>query len=176
MPLAINTVASLLANKSAERGQWEQVRDSMASGLHSQLVRDILLLSYYDLPYHLKSCFLYLCIFPEDCKIEREKLIWRWIAEGFITGEIGQPLDQVGDNYFNELINRSLIQPIDIMYDGTAKTCRIHDMVLDLIISLCAEQNFISIVEGQVYKFPAKRIRRLSLLSSTLEDNVLQGL
>lgn len=176
LPLAINTIASLLANKSNDIDQWEQVRDSMVSGLdsQSQLVRDILLLSYYDLPYHLKSCFLYLCIFPEDCKIRREKLIWRWIAEGFITDAMGQTLDQTGENYFSDLINRSLIQPIDITYDGMARACRIHDMVLDLIISLCTEQNFVTVVEGQVYKCSTKKIRRLSLLSSFLENDVLQ--
>uniref|UniRef100_K3ZDG9 AAA+ ATPase domain-containing protein n=1 Tax=Setaria italica TaxID=4555 RepID=K3ZDG9_SETIT len=154
--------------------QWEQVRDSMVSGHNSHLVQDILLLSYYDLPYHLTSCFLYLSIFPEDCKISKEKLIWRWIAEGFIPDVIGQTLDQIGDNYFNDLINRSLIQPIDIMYDGTARACRIHDMVLDLIISLCTEQNFVTVVDEQVYKWSTNKIRRLSLLSSFLENDVLQ--
>ncbi|PAN20817.1 hypothetical protein PAHAL_3G413400 [Panicum hallii] len=175
LPLAINTVASLLANKSEAIDQWEQVRDSMVSGLNS-LVRDILLLSYYDLPYHLKSCFLYLSIFPEDCKIKRDKLIWRWIAEGFIPDVMGQTLDQTGDNYFNDLINRSLIQPIDIAYDGMARACRIHDMVLDLIISLCTEQNFVTIVDGQVYKCSTNKIRRLSLLSGFLENDVLQNI
>ena len=174
LPLAINTVASLLANRSNDIDQWEQVRDSMVSGLHSQLVRDILMLSYYDLPHHLKSCFLYLCIFPEDCKIAREKLIWRWIAEGFITNEIGQTLDQTGENYFNDLINRSLIQPIDIMYNGMARACRLHDTVLDLIISLSTEQNFVTVVEGEVFKCSGNKIRRLSLLSSFLENDVLQ--
>ncbi|RCV18500.1 hypothetical protein SETIT_3G305800v2 [Setaria italica] len=174
LPLAINTIASLLANKSDAIDQWEQVRDSMVSGHNSHLVQDILLLSYYDLPYHLTSCFLYLSIFPEDCKISKEKLIWRWIAEGFIPDVIGQTLDQIGDNYFNDLINRSLIQPIDIMYDGTARACRIHDMVLDLIISLCTEQNFVTVVDEQVYKWSTNKIRRLSLLSSFLENDVLQ--
>ncbi|WVZ90282.1 hypothetical protein U9M48_036592 [Paspalum notatum var. saurae] len=174
MPLAINTIASLLANKSDAIDQWEQVRDSMVSGINSELVRDILLLSYYDLPYHLQSCFLYLSIFPEDCKIQKEKLIWRWIAEGFITDAMGQTLEQTGDNYFNDLINRSLIEPIDLAYDGTARACRIHDMVLDLIISLCAEQNFVTIIEGQTYKCSANKIRRVSLLSRFLENDVLQ--
>lgn len=86
-------------------------------------------------------------------------------------------MDQTGDNYFNDLINRSLIQPIDIMYDGMARACRLHDMVLDLIISLSTEQNFVTVVEGEgeeVYKCSANKIRRLSLLSSFLEDDVLQ--
>jgi hypothetical protein len=163
LPLAITTIASLLANRNSDaKEQWEQVKDSMVSILNAQYVGDILLLSYYDLPCHLKTCFLYLSVFPEDYRIDREELIWMWIAEGFITQVKGQSLEQIGENYFNDLINRSLIQPIDMMYDGRAGGCQVHDMVLDLIISQSTEQNFTTIVEGHVYKCSSNKIRRLS--------------
>lgn len=163
LPLAIITIASLLANRNSDaKEQWEQVKDSMVSILNAQYVGDILLLSYYDLPCHLKTCFLYLSVFPEDYRIDREELIWMWIAEGFITQVKGQSLEQIGENYFNDLINRSLIQPIDMMYDGRAGGCQVHDMVLDLIISQSTEQNFTTIVEGHVYKCSSNKIRRLS--------------
>ena len=127
LPLAIISIASLLAGKS-NMDQWEQVYSSMSSAFSHKGMRDILLLSYYDLPHHLKTCLLYLSMFPEDYEIEREELIWRWIAEGFVTEVRGQTVDQIAENYFNELINRSLIQPVDIRYDGRAYACRVHDM------------------------------------------------
>ena len=88
--------------------QWEQVYNSMSSAFSHQGMRDILLLSYYDLPHHLKTCLLYLSMFPEDYEIEREELIWRWIAEGFVTEVRGQTVDQIAENYFNELIERRI--------------------------------------------------------------------
>ena len=127
LPLAIISIASLLAGKS-NMDQWEQVYNSMSSAFSHQGMRDILLLSYYDLPHHLKTCLLYLSMYPEDYRIGREELIWRWIAEGFVTEVRGQTVDQIAENYFNELINRSLIQPVDIRYDGRAYACRVHDM------------------------------------------------
>lgn len=98
LPLAIIGIASLLASKSNAKEQWDQVYNSIGYAFSSQGMRDILLLSYYDLPYHLKTCLLYLSIYPEDSRIKREELIQRWIAEGFITQVRGQKLDQIGDN------------------------------------------------------------------------------
>jgi disease resistance protein RPM1 len=110
-------------------------------------MRKILLLSYYDLPSHLKTCLVYLSIFPEDYEIEKYRLIWRWAAEGFIQQDKkagNQSFLEIGESCFNELLNRSLIQPALMGKDGEPHACRVHDAVLDLIISLSEEECFIT--------------------------------
>jgi hypothetical protein len=143
LPLAIITVASLLANKASTKEEWLRIRNSIGSALEKdsemEEMKKILFLSYNDLPYHLKTCLLYLSIFPEDYKIKRDRLVRRWIAEGFITTEGGQDPQEVGEAYFSDLINRSLIIPVDIQFDGRADACHVHDMILDLIISKSLE-------------------------------------
>jgi hypothetical protein len=37
-------------------------------------------------------------MYPEDYKIQREELTWRWIAEGFITGARGQTMEQIAES------------------------------------------------------------------------------
>jgi hypothetical protein len=171
LPLAIITIASLLAGKS-NKDQWEQVYNSINSAFSHQGMRDILLLGYYDLPYNLKTCLLYLSMYPEDYEIDREELTWRWIAEGFITEVRGQSVEQTAESYFNELVNRSSIQPIYIQYDGKAEACRVHDMVLELIVSLSAEENFACIVEGKSYSGSGHKICRLSVQTKHVGDEV----
>lgn len=175
LPLAIITMASLLVNKPQTKEQWEKYRDSIVE--NDPIVnrmQKILSLSYADLPHHLKTCLLYLSTFPEDCIIERDRLVRRWIAEGFIATESGCSLEEVGEDYFNELISRSLIQVVGIKYDDRANTCRIHDMVLDLIVSKSIEENFITFIgyHNRVCGLQDK-VRRLSLNFHHQEGNTI---
>ncbi|KAJ1273849.1 hypothetical protein BS78_05G016400 [Paspalum vaginatum] len=154
VPLAIITIASLLASKGTNKMEWFEVCSSIGVGLESSLdvenMRKILSFSYYGLPSYLRKCLLYLSMFPEDYKISKDRLIWMWIAEDFIEHEKqGKSLFEVGEGYFNELINTSMIQPV---YEDYAKyasvvvSCRIHDMILDLVRSLSDEQNFVTTI------------------------------
>lgn len=121
-PLAIITIASLLANKGKTKEEWDMVHNSIGSTLEKdpdvEEMRRILSLSYDDLPHHLKTCLLYLSIFPEDYEIERDQVVKRWIAEGFIDTAGDQEAEVTGECHFNDLINRSMIQPVKVQYDG----------------------------------------------------------
>ncbi|PIA32826.1 hypothetical protein AQUCO_04300035v1, partial [Aquilegia coerulea] len=95
----------------------------------------ILALSYTDLPDYLKSCFLYLGIFPEDFEIDVRKLILLWVVQDFVQMHGEQKTEDVAEDCFIELIHRSLIQVAKRKYHGgPAETCRVHDLLRDLAI------------------------------------------
>ncbi|KAL6844717.1 hypothetical protein ACP4OV_025376 [Aristida adscensionis] len=120
VPLAIITIASLLASKRRDKIEWYNVCNSISIGLEKnnldvKNMRKILSLSYYDMPSYLRTCMLYLSVFPEDYKIKKDHLIWMWIAEGFIHGEEqGVALFELGESYLNELINRKKIRRLSL--------------------------------------------------------------
>ena len=108
VPLAIITIASLLATKWGNKIKWSKVCNSLGTGLEDSLdvsnMRMILSLSYYDMPSHLRTCLLYLSVFPEDYKIDKVRFIEMWIADGFVQcGKQGQSLFEAGEIYFNDL-------------------------------------------------------------------------
>ncbi|XP_020187296.1 disease resistance protein RGA5 [Aegilops tauschii subsp. strangulata] len=172
LPLAIITIGSLLACQERSRKGWESIRDSL--GAHSatnpslEEMKSILNLSYMHLPAYLRACFLYLGMYVEDYVISRDDLVRQWIAEGLVGNLHGQDLEAVGRNYFNELINRSMIQPWQTEY-GEVLYCKVHDLMLDLILSKCDRNNFLSVAysyEGMARLHGSKyKVRRLSLSS-----------
>uniref|UniRef100_A0A453GSN7 NB-ARC domain-containing protein n=1 Tax=Aegilops tauschii subsp. strangulata TaxID=200361 RepID=A0A453GSN7_AEGTS len=111
-------------------------------------MRPILNLSYKNLPHHLKTCFLYLGMFLEDSEISRHELVRLWVSEGFVSKARRQSPEQTAISYFNELVNRSLIQPVWIHTDGSVRSCKLHDMLSDLILYKSAQENFITIVDN----------------------------
>ncbi|SPT15882.1 unnamed protein product [Triticum aestivum] len=167
VPLAIITIASLLSHKSKNIHEWDTVNKSIGSGLEKfpnmENMRQILSISYYDLPSHLKPCFLYLSVYPEDYAILSDHLVRRWIAEGFVHGSDVDTLYKVGFGYFNDLINRSLVQPQHVDSRGNVGACRVHDMVLDLITSLSTEENFVTTLDSHQPSDLSKKIHRLSI-------------
>ncbi|KAK1629309.1 hypothetical protein QYE76_003624 [Lolium multiflorum] len=167
VPLAIIAIASLLAGKPIE--DWPKVYNSIGFGhghsIHIDNTRNILLLSYYDLPCHLRTCLLYLGLFPADSEIEKYALIWKWIAEGFVHEKYGMGLFASGESCFDELINRCLIQPVKLPHEEFIHACRVHDLVLDMILSLSKQENFVAAFHGnEQSSFSQSKPRRLAII------------
>uniref|UniRef100_M8B726 Disease resistance protein RPM1 n=1 Tax=Aegilops tauschii TaxID=37682 RepID=M8B726_AEGTA len=169
LPLAIITISSLLASQRSKlKEQWEHVLNSLGSNLevHPTLegMRQILSLSYKNLPHYLKPCMLYMGIYPEDYTIGKSDLVRQWVAQDFISKAHGRDPEDVAEGYFNELVNRSIVQPVDTNSSEEVLSCRIHDMMLDLIIHKCREENFITTIDD-LHDMAGlhDRVRRLSL-------------
>lgn len=147
LPLAIVAVGGLLATKERVIPEWQKVVNSldstMASDPHVKNVTKILSLSFHDLPYDLKACFLYFGMLPEDFSIKRSRIIRLWVAQGFVQEKRGfMTLEEAAEECLNELIRRSLVQVDEASMKGIPKTCRVHDLVRDVILSRSEELSF----------------------------------
>ncbi|KAL5833951.1 hypothetical protein ACOSQ3_017625 [Xanthoceras sorbifolium] len=142
LPLAIIVLGGLLSTKKPQ--EWRVVRDHIWQRLKDDSVEisNLLALSFDDLSYQLKQCFLYIGLFPEDFEINVEKLIHLFVAEGFISQDEDHTMEDVAKDYLDQLINRSLIQ-VDKIRWGRVATCRVHDLLRDLAIEKAKNLNFV---------------------------------
>ncbi|CAN6229096.1 unnamed protein product [Urochloa humidicola] len=144
LPLAIVSVGNLLSLKEKSEFAWKNVHDSLMWDESTDhgigQVSSILNLSIDDLPYHLKRCFLYCSIYPEDFFVKRNILIRMWIAEGFVEEKNHATMEDVADDYLNQLAQRSLLQVVMRNEFGRAKRFQIHDLIRELLLSRSAKE------------------------------------
>ncbi|CAL5347912.1 unnamed protein product [Camellia sinensis] len=154
LPLAIVAIGSLLSTKN--KGSELERNPKLTS------IRKILLFSFNDLPQYLKSCFLYFGIMPEDYSIKAARLIRLWTAEGFVEDQKGKTMEEVAEEYLNELIHRYLVLVSSTKFDRRVQRCRVHDVVREIIRSMFEEFSFCQILEEENSSFN-DTTRRLSM-------------
>lgn len=152
LPLATISIASLLSSQPViKMDLLTYLCDSLSSCLWtspSEGTRQVLNLSYNNLPHYLKICLLCLNMCPEGHTIWKDDLVKQWVAEGFIHTTEGQDMEKVAASYFDELINRRFIQPLCIKYNNEVLSCTVHDVVHDLIAEKCSEENFNIVIDS----------------------------
>uniref|UniRef100_A0A0E0QTW0 Uncharacterized protein n=1 Tax=Oryza rufipogon TaxID=4529 RepID=A0A0E0QTW0_ORYRU len=181
LPLAISTIGGLLANRPKTGIEWIKLDEHLGAELESSDLRNItkVIVSSYDgLPYYLKSIFLYLSIFPENHEIRCTRLLRRWMAEGFIAKNRDMPVEEVGQRFYNELINRSMIQPSKkrISPSVSVDRCRVHSMVLQIILSKSIEENQLFIIKKHCNEVPQSKIRHLVVSRWKRRDERLENI
>ncbi|XP_057503192.1 disease resistance protein RPP13-like [Actinidia eriantha] len=145
LPLAIIVLGGLLSRKHPD--EWPKVQEHIWRHVREDNthVEHLLALSFQDLPHHMKSCFLYLGLFPEDIEIDACKLCRLWVAEGFI--KLDEDSEEMAAEYLKELCDRSLLQVAGKKWRRII-SCRIHDLLRDFAIQKSKELNFLQFYDG----------------------------
>ncbi|XP_034680278.1 putative disease resistance RPP13-like protein 1 isoform X2 [Vitis riparia] len=137
LPLAAKALGGLLRPEQRE-DKWKSILTSKVWNLPSDKcgILPALRLSYNHLPSHLKRCFTYCAIFPQDYEFKKEELILLWMAEGLIQqSNEDEKMEDLGDDYFCELLSRSFFQ------SSSSNKSRfvMHDLINDLANSIAGD-------------------------------------
>ncbi|XP_027768757.1 putative disease resistance RPP13-like protein 1 isoform X2 [Solanum pennellii] len=127
LPLALKALAGILRSKS-EVDEWRYILRSEIWELPScsNGILPALMLSYNDLPAHLKQCFAYCAIYPKDYQFCKDQVIHLWIANGLVHQF------HSGNQYFIELRSRSLFEMASKPSERDVEGFLMHDLVNDL--------------------------------------------
>lgn len=108
LPLAIRCIGRTLRGQEPTRHDWEKINRTAFQDLSPE-EQYIINMSFQDLPSHMRQCFLYCSIFPEDFLMERQYIIEQWISEGFIHKKRKSNLEEAAESCYYELIGRGLL-------------------------------------------------------------------
>ncbi|PKI47113.1 hypothetical protein CRG98_032526 [Punica granatum] len=183
VPLAIKTIGRLLVFLRDTEEDWLNFKDNDLSTINQEEgdIMPSLKLSYDFLPSHLKQCFAYCCLFPKDYELDPSELIHLWMAQGFIKplGNRKTQLEDVGHDYFMELLLRSFFQDIEEDPDGNIVRCKMHDLMHDLAQNLRAlrvHMARITVISSSIGKLKHMRSLDLSWNHFQYLPNSISGL
>jgi Leucine-rich repeat (LRR) protein len=138
VPLAIRTIGSLLGSQNPET-EWLSFKNKELSKISQKEngILPTLKLSYDHLSSELKHCFAYCSLFPKDYWIDKSTLIQLWIAQGFfMSSDQNRNLEDVGHEYFMDLLWRSFFQEAKTDEFSNVIKCKMHDLMHDLAVSV----------------------------------------
>lgn len=165
-PLATIIIASVLAGQPYNSDLWRHIKEFLyaRNNLRSEdLLREIIGLGYNSLSQQLKTCLLYLSLYPEGYIFLKIDLVKQWTAEGFIAAVEENDINKVAESNFDKLVSRGFVQP-NLNFSDELKFFTVHSTIFEFIKSKSIEENFTTVIDYSetVPKLSAK-VRRLSL-------------
>ncbi|ONI25134.1 hypothetical protein PRUPE_2G283200 [Prunus persica] len=94
------------------------------------------------------------------------RLIRLWMAEGLVKSKKGKTSEEVEEEYLTELIHRSLVQVSRVYIDGKARSCRVHDLLCEVLLRRGMESSFCHMLSEHESNFTPVT-RRFSIDSSS---------
>ncbi|XP_072973485.1 disease resistance protein RPM1-like [Typha angustifolia] len=86
-----------------------------------------------------------------------------WVAEGLVATKRAKTLEEVAEEYLNELIDRCLLQVVERNDFGRVRTYRMHDLVRELAVLTSAKENFCVTYDKSQVRIVDQNVRRMSL-------------
>uniref|UniRef100_A0A0D9W1U1 Uncharacterized protein n=1 Tax=Leersia perrieri TaxID=77586 RepID=A0A0D9W1U1_9ORYZ len=120
--------------------------------------------SYQHLNVQVRRCFAYCSLFPQGNMFKRDELIDLWMTESFVkTNDSAELMEDVCQNYFEELVSCSFLQPKDV-YGSKNKWFGMHDLLHELAAMVAGTDCF-RVETGDMKEFPTD-VRHLFVCSN----------
>ncbi|KAK2386215.1 putative disease resistance RPP13 protein [Trifolium repens] len=112
-PIVAKTIGGVLSS-DIDSKHWNAILNDTIWDVSNNNVMSELLFSYQCIPPHLKRCFTYCSIFSKGYRFDKNHMVLLWMAHGFIENSVvGKAAEEVGSDYFVELLSRSLIGQVN---------------------------------------------------------------
>jgi Leucine-rich repeat (LRR) protein len=124
LPLALKVIGAAMFGKTSDEREWKPLLKKLKESRMQERTMKNELYEHLKLGYdvlkeadpRLQDCFTYFAAFPEDHKVEFQVLLWCWIGEGLVPGDVEDDPEIDAYDLLMKLRRRSLIESIQ-MFD-----------------------------------------------------------
>ncbi|KAI0503614.1 hypothetical protein KFK09_014548 [Dendrobium nobile] len=166
-PLAAKVIGGVLNSLDLDARRWREVLESNLLDRNS--IHSILSLSYIVLPNHLRNCFAFCCMFPEDHEFDKDDLVRVWIALGFIQPSQGMTMEDIGGMHFDVLVKKALFDKFEIKKDFEVvgyNYYKMHDLIHESASNFFAQACGKLVDDEESSLKISETIRHLSILNA----------
>lgn len=149
---------------------WEATLNSDLCGLPEAEdgILSSLWLSYLHLLGHLKWCFSYCSVLPKNYEFEEEELVLLWMAEGLIGYQTGVDMEDLGRQYFHDLLSRLLFR-----YASDHESRFVMHDHIHYLARFVAGKSYVNIEDGLKVDSSFENVRHLSYDASLCSGNLI---
>ncbi|CAN6242003.1 unnamed protein product [Urochloa humidicola] len=151
-PLNLKAIGGLLCHADSIPIELDKFEGSV---MPLQLCHDVL-------PIHLKKCLAFCSLFPQGYIFDKHHMVLQWIAHGCVRCAEGCRHEDIGVEYFNELLCRCFFQYSPVHNDRFV----MHELMYKVVASASRDKYFKS--EDPTNSIP-ENILHLSLVSSQFQ-------
>lgn len=140
LPLAANLVGGILRGKGVD--EWRLIQESFSNVVCGEnTTLQLLGFSFNQLPSaSLKKCFAYCSIFAKGSELEREQVVQLWMAEGYLEPNKKIDMEDMGNTFFNLLLQSSLFQDVKKDVYNNVICCKMHDLVHEALCHVSSSE------------------------------------
>ncbi|XP_068649721.1 putative disease resistance protein RGA3 [Aristolochia californica] len=171
LPLAANVIGGLLGTVHVDK--WERLLESAIWELPKtkDYILPALMLSYLCLDPYQKRCFTYTATCHDY--FSKEEMIRLWMAEGFIEANKNDEMEDIANDYFDNLVAKHFFQTRYNNVPGSIYT--MHDLIRELAEVIMGNISFK--IQGKIEtKRPTKETRHVSLGGIVVNQILLEKL
>ncbi|KAG5603431.1 hypothetical protein H5410_034801 [Solanum commersonii] len=145
LPLAVVLIAGIIAKMDREASLWLEIANDLTSLALGEQSMKVVQSSYDHLEDHLKTCLLYMALFPEDHKIPVDHLLKLWMAEEFVLNSETENMEEASRVCLSDLLNRSLVMVSGMRINRDVEYCSLHDVVREFCLRKLTEDKYMQL-------------------------------
>jgi Leucine-rich repeat (LRR) protein len=121
LPLALKVIGAAMFGKTSDEREWKPLLKKLKESRMQERTMKSELYEHLKLGYdvlkeadpRLQDCFTYFAAFPGDHEVEFQVLLWCWIGEGLVPGDVEDDPEIDAYDLLMKLRRRSLIESIE---------------------------------------------------------------